>query len=101
VSTTARLFIDPAPELGEGSQRFMVDCKHSTTRLCWTPGKLELPERHVVSVLLQRHADECGRCRLEKLWEQHGDPQLREMVDEIWDQVQERQVAAHLSGRRN
>jgi hypothetical protein len=101
VSTTARLFIDPAPELGEGSQRFMVDCKWSTTRVWWTPGKLVLPERHVVSVLLQRHDEECGRCNLTRLWRDHGDPAMKQAVDELYDRVQRRMVARHLAGRRN
>jgi hypothetical protein len=101
VSTTARFLAVPTPELGEGSQRFEIDCRHSRTRLWWTPGKLVLPERHVVSVLLQRHEDECGRCRLDRLWERHGDVQLRQMVDELYDQVQQRMVARHLAGRRN
>jgi hypothetical protein len=101
MSTSARLFVDPQPALGPDAKRFMVDCKYGTTRLWWTPGKLELPERHVVSVLLQRHADECGRCRLDRLWAEHGDPALKQATDQMWELIRERQVADHLAGLRN
>jgi hypothetical protein len=83
LSTSASLFIDPLPDLGEGVKRFTVDCKWGTTRL-WhvpgPPGSLELSERHLVSVVLQRHEDECGRCNLAPLW-RRGDPALKRAVD--------------------
>jgi hypothetical protein len=49
-----------------------------------TPDDLELSERHVISVLLQRHEDEYGHCRLERLWKQHGDPLMKAKVDWIY-----------------
>lgn len=101
MSTTPRFYADDAPDLGADAKKFTVDCKHSTTRIWWTPGQLQLPEKHVISVLLQRHEDECGRCRLEKLWEQHGDPAMKTAVDELYDRVRQRQFEKHLAGRRN
>jgi hypothetical protein len=101
VSTTAKLFIDPAPELGEQAFRYTIDCKYSTTRLWFSPGGLDLTERHRVSIVLQRHEDECQRCNLTRLWERHGDPAMKQAVDELYDQVQQRMVAKHLAGRRN
>ncbi len=42
----------------------------------------------LVTVVLQRHEEECGRCRLDRLW-QYGDPSLKQMVDATWDRMQE------------
>ena len=89
MSTTAKLHIDPQPELGKEAVKFTVDCKWGTTRLIHCPGgPLELSQEMLVTVVLQRHEEECGRCRLDRLW-QHGDPGLKAMVDATWDRVQE------------
>ena len=101
MSTTARLFIDPAPELGEQAFRYTVDCKWSTTRLWFSPGELDLPEQHRVSIVLQRHEDECQRCNLDRLWREHGDPAVKAEVERIYSHIQQRQVERHLAGRRN
>jgi hypothetical protein len=101
MSTTPRFYSDAAPELGPETMKFTVDCKWGTTRIWWTPGELVLPERHVVSVLLQRHEDECGRCRLEKLWERHGDPLMKAEVDRLHSEIGRRMMAKHLAELRN
>lgn len=101
MSTSARLFIDPAPEVGEQAFKYTVDCKWSTTRLWFSPGEIDLPERHRVSIALTRHEEECQRCNLDRLWRSHGDPEMKQAVDELYDQVRQRMVAAHLNGRRN
>jgi hypothetical protein len=101
MSTTARLFIDPAPELGEQAFRYRVDCKFSTSTLYFSPGPIDLPEAHRVSICLQTHEDRCGKCRLEKLWERHGDPAMKAEVDRLHGEIQQRMVAKHLAGRRN
>jgi 23S rRNA A2030 N6-methylase RlmJ len=93
MSTTARLFVDPIPEMGDGATRYTVDCKWGTTRLWWTSGTLKLSERHLITVLLQRHEDECGKCNLGRLWREHGDPELKRMVDRTWDRLRAHQVA--------
>ena len=93
MSTTAKLFIDPQPDLGKGATRFIVDCKWGTTRLFHCPGgPLELSQELLVTVVLQRHEEECGRCRLDRLW-QYGDPALKAMVDATWDRMQEMAMA--------
>ncbi len=101
MSTTARLFIDPAPELGEQAFRYTVDCKWGTTRLWFSPGPIDLPERHRVSVVLTRHEEECQRCNLTRLWERHGDLALRAEVDRLHGEITKRMVAKHLAGLRN
>jgi len=101
MSTSATFLAVPTPELGPGSKRLEVDCKWSRTRVWWTPGELVLPERHVVSVLLQKHEDQCGRCNLARLWERHGDPPMKAEVDRLHGEIQTRMVARHLAGRMN
>jgi hypothetical protein len=101
MSTTARLFIDPAPELGSEAKRYMIDCKFSTTRLWFSPGSIDLTEPHRISIVLQRHEDECGHCRLDRLWERHGDLAMKAEVERVYGEVQRRIVAKHLAGRRN
>jgi hypothetical protein len=89
MSTTAKLFIDPQPALGKDATRFTVDCKWGTTRLIHYPGgPLELSQELLITVALQRHEEECGRCNLTRLW-QHGDLSLKAMVDATWDRMQE------------
>ncbi len=89
MSTTAKLFIDPKLDLGPQPVRYVVDCKWGTTRLLHCPGgPPELSRELLITVVLQRHEEECGRCRLDRLW-QHGDPSLKAMVDATWDRIQE------------
>jgi hypothetical protein len=97
VSTTARLFIDDLPQMGEGVKRYVVDCKWGTTCLIYGPGQLEMTEAHLKTVLIQRHEDECGRCNLGRLWREHGDPDFKAAVDRTWEQL----GAMALQGRRN
>jgi hypothetical protein len=83
------------PDMGEGAKRYTVDCKWGTTALHYLPGppgSLELSEKHLVSVVLQHHEDECGRCNLGHLW-RRGDPALKQTVDTLCATmaVQERQ----------
>jgi hypothetical protein len=101
MSTTARLFVDAAPEMGEQAFKYTVDCKWSTTRLWFSPGPIDFSERHRVSIVLCRHEEECQRCNLSRLWERHGDPAMKQAVDELYDQVQQRMVQRHLAGRVN
>jgi hypothetical protein len=101
MSTSARLFIDPAPELGSETTRYTIDCKFSTTRLWFSPGPIDFPEPHRVSIALQKHEDECGRCNLARLWREHGSPEMKAEVDRIYSYIQERTVARHLAGLRN
>jgi hypothetical protein len=101
MSTSARLFIDPAPELGEQAFRYTVDCKFGTTRLWFSPGPIDLPERHRVSVVLTRHEEECQRCNLTRLWREHGDEALKAETDRLHEEIRKRMVQRHLSGRRN
>jgi hypothetical protein len=95
MSTTARLFIDAAPELGPEARRYMIDC------LWFSPGPIDLTEPHRISIVLQRHEDECGRCRLDRLWERHGDPLMKAEVDRVYDEVQRRMVERHLAELMN
>jgi hypothetical protein len=84
MSTTAKLFIDDLPEVGDGVRRYLVDCKWSTTRLLFCPGgDLKLTQEQLVTVVLQRHEDECGKCNLNRLW-QHADLSLKGLVDDAW-----------------
>jgi len=96
MSTTARLYVDPQPDLGDGAKRLRIDCKWSTTTAWLVPGDLELTDEQVVTSLLYRHEAECGRCRTERLW-QHADLSLRAAVERVWEQM----GAAELRGRRN
>jgi hypothetical protein len=97
MSTTANLFIDDLPEVGDGVRRYLVDCKWSTTRLIFCPGgDLKLTQEQLVTVVLQRHEDECGKCNLTRLW-QHADLSLKQSVDDAWRQL----VVQALRGRRN
>ena len=96
MSTSASLFIDAMPDLGAGVKRFTVDCKWGTTTLYYAPGPpggLELDERHLVTVCIQKHEDECGRCNLKYLW-RRGDPALKREVDRL-------HATAAVQGRRN
>jgi hypothetical protein len=95
------LFIDPAPELGAETKRYMVDCKFGTTRLWFSPGPIDFPEPHRVSIALQKHADECGRCNLARLWREHGSPEMKAEVGRVHGEIQTRMVQRHLAGRRN
>jgi hypothetical protein len=38
---------------------------------------------------------------LERLWEQHGDPAMKQAVDELYDQIQQHAAAEMMAGRRN
>ena len=88
MSTTARLFIDDLPEVGDGVKRYVVDCKWGTTTLLYVQGSdFNLPEQHRISVVLQRHEDGCGRCNLGRLWREHGDLELKAAVDRTWQQL--------------
>ena len=94
MSTSASLFIDAMPDLGAGAKRFTVDCKWSTTQLWHVPSPaLDLDERHLIGVVLQKHQDECGRCNLAHLW-RRGDPALKRAVDRL-------SATAAVQGRRN
>jgi hypothetical protein len=87
MSTSAQLFIDPMPELAEGAKRYLVDCKWSSTRLIFCPGgDLKLTEPMLITIVIQRHEDECGRCNLARLW-RHADPSLKQAVDDAWQQL--------------
>ena len=101
MSTTAKLFIDVQPEMGPETRRYTIDCKFSTTRLWFSPGPIDFPEPHRVSIALQKHEDECGRCNLARLWREHGSPEMKAEVDRIYSHIQQRQVERHLAGRRN
>jgi len=96
VSTTAKLYIDPQPDLGDGAKRLRIDCKGSVTTAWLIPGPVELTDEQVIPSLLYRHESECGRCRTERLW-QHADRSLRDAVEQVWEQV----GAAELRERRN
>jgi hypothetical protein len=88
VSTTAHLFIDELPQFGDGCKRYLVDFKWASTHLFYMPGgPIDLSEQHRISVLLQRHEEECGRCNTARLWRQHGDPHLKAAVDGLWEQM--------------
>lgn len=87
MSTTAKLFVDDLPELGDGVRRYVVDCKWSTTRLLYAPGELDLAERHLKTIALQKHEDECGKCNLGRLWREHADLAIKAVVDRVWDQL--------------
>ncbi len=89
MSTPAKLFIDPLPEYGDGARRYLIDYKWSVTRLIHAPvdGGLELSEPHLISVALQKHEDECGKCNLGRFWREHGDLELKELADRTWEQL--------------
>jgi hypothetical protein len=101
MSTSARLFIDAAPELGPESKRYRIDCKWAVTTLWFSPGPIDFSERHRVSIVLQRHEDECQRCNLARLWREHGDPALKAETDRLADEIGRRMVERHLAGRKN
>jgi len=86
MSTTAKLFIDPQPDLGKGAKRLRVDCKWSTTTAYHVPGLVDLTDEQIVTVVLQRHEEECGRCGTARLW-QHADQNLRDAVEQVWQQM--------------
>ena len=96
MSTSARLFIDPQPDLGDGAKRLQVDCKWSTTTAWLVPGPVELTDEQLITSLLYRHESECGRCRTERLWQQ-ADRDLRVAVEQVWEQM----GAAEMRARRN
>jgi hypothetical protein len=96
LSTTAKLFIDPTPEYGQGAKRLQVDCKWSTTTAHLIPGPIELTDEQLLTSLLYRHEAECGRCNTARLW-QRADQNLREAVEQTWEQL----AAAELRARRN
>jgi hypothetical protein len=97
MSTSARLYIDPMPRLGPDVRRFTVDCKWGTTQLWHVPSPtLDLSDRILITVVLQRHEEECGRCNLQRLWHR-GDPTVKALSDAVSEQL----TAAALSGRRN
>jgi len=96
VSTTARLFVDPQPDLGDGAKRLQVDCKWSTTTAYLVPGLVELTDEQVVTSMLYKHEAECGRCNTARLW-QHADQNLRDAVEQAWEQI----GAAEMRERRN
>jgi hypothetical protein len=101
MSTSARLFIDAAPELGEQAFKYTIDCKFATTRLWFSPGPIDLPEAHRVSICLQTHEDRCGKCRLDRLWRDHGSLEMKAEVDRLHEEIGRRMVARHLAERRN
>jgi len=96
LSTTAKLFVDPQPDMGDGAKRLRIDCKWSVTTAYLVPGPVELTDEQVITSLLYRHESECGRCRTERLW-QHADLSLRDAVEQVWQQM----GAAELRERRN
>ena len=88
MSASVQLHIEPQPEMGEGTLRFMVDCGCCTTGMFWTPEKNpELTERQVVLGVLQRHEAKCGRCDLVRLWQHYANRGLQELVERAWKQV--------------
>ena len=101
MSTTAKLFIDPAAELGAATKRYRIDCKCSVTTLWFSPGPIDFPEPHRVSIALQKHEDECGRCNLARLWREPGSLEMKAEVDRLHAEMQTKMVARHLVGRRN
>jgi hypothetical protein len=80
MSTAARLLVDALPELGEHAARFVVDCRWGITTLTYIPRAIELTRRQLVTIVLYRHEEDCGRCNLSPLWRQ-ADPQIRAMVE--------------------
>jgi len=96
VSTTARLYIDPQPDLGKDAKKISVDCKWSTTTAWLVPGQVELTDEQLVTSLLYRHEAECGRCNTARLW-QRADQNLRDAVEKVWQQM----GAAEMRERRN
>ena len=94
--TTARLFVDDLPGLGEGARRFLLDCKWGTTRLIHVPGPVEITDEQLITTLIYRHGSECGRCNLALLWKR-ADPEMREAVKRTWRQL----GALALRERRN
>ena len=96
MSTTARLYVNAMPEMGQGAKKIEIDCKFSTSTAYLIPGGLELTDEQVITSLLYKHESECGRCRTERLW-QHADLNLRTAVEETWQQM----AAAEIRERRN
>ena len=98
MSTNASLFIDDMPEVGEGVQRFTIDCKWSETRLFFRPGSdLDIEESALISLVLMRHEQGCGRCNTARLGERRGDVGLRAMTEDAMRQLE----AVALKERRN
>ena len=88
MSTTANLFVEDAPELGERARRYTVDCKWGTTRMFFAPSPtLDLPETTRVSIVLMDHSEDCGKCNLERLWRRHGALKLRDLTGRAWQEL--------------
>jgi len=96
MSTSAKLLVDPQPDLGDGAKRLRIDCKWSTTTAWLVPGLAELTDEQVVTSMLFKHEAECGRCNTSRLWER-ADLSLRDAVEQVWEQI----GAAELRDRRN
>ena len=63
--TSAELFVDDMPQIGEGVRRYVVDCKWAETKLLYCPGgELELTEGH----LTPRHVS--GPTYLHSAWQE-------------------------------
>ena len=73
----------------------------SVTTLWFSPGPIDFPEPHRVSIALKKHEDECGRCNPARLWREHGSPEMKAEVDRLYGEIQKRMVARHLAGRIN
>ena len=96
MSTTAKLYIDSQPDLGDGAKRLRIDCKWSVTTAWLVPGPVDLTDEQLITSLLYRHEAECGRCNTARLW-QRADQSLRDAVEQVWEQM----GAAEMRERRN
>src|SRR5262245_21122721 len=101
MSTAAKPFVDPQPAMGPETKRDTIDCKYSANRLWFSPGPIDFPEPHRVSIALQKHEDECGRCNPARLWREHGSLEMKAEVDRLHGEIQKRQVERHLAGQRH
>lgn len=60
---TAKLTIEPRPDLGANVKSFVVDCPHGTTSAVLFPGQAVVGDAMVVTSILDRHhAVEGCRC---------------------------------------
>jgi len=96
MSTSARLYIDAQPDMGDGAKRLRIDCKWSVTTAWLVPGPVELTDEQLLTSLLYRHEAECGKCNTARLW-QRADLNLRDAVEQVWQQM----GAAELRERMN
>ena len=73
------------------SRHYTVSCDVYTAELWLAPGNIDLDDRLLVSLLLQRHAVQCTSCDLTAIWQEHGIPELQATVGQF----------CALEGRRN